>query len=493
MHKTSRGEIIAARIALFAITAVVTLLTSSSFAALPPEVPKFTAAKPRAVLRYDPEISNLNVPPPPSFSQIRPHLRTQHPTFSVNLIAEGDRDAVGTVCHAWPDGAKNAFDYAMSIWASVIEAPIPVDVDACWADLGRSVLGYSGANDYVVTGSIVYPVALANALSGSDLNGPEAEINVTFNRNFDWYWLADGNAPTHQIDFVTVVLHEVCHGLGFGGSMAIDSGLGYWGFGMLDQPAIYDRFTSDGSHQALLDYANGSLELAAQLTSNNVYFDGAGARAANGGSPPKLFAPSVWMPGSSYAHLDEAFDGTPNALMTYSLGRGESVHNPGPVTLGMLQDLGWDAPEASPDLNVSLAMDRAADVGPGENIEYAISLANVGTGLASGVTITNVLAGDVLTPTWSVSASLQHVYLQPGANYVWRLDVMEVGASGAITVSGTLDPALAGEFIIVNTASVSARERELNTANNSATITIGGRRDYMPLAIKAGPSQGDAE
>ena len=32
---------------------------------------------------------------------------------------------------------------------------------------------------------------------------------------------------------------------------------------------------------------------------------------------------------------------TPNSLMTYSLGHGESEHNPGPVMLGMFEDMGW--------------------------------------------------------------------------------------------------------------------------------------------------------
>ena len=72
-----------------------------------------------------------------------------------------------------------------------------------------------------------------------------------------------------------------------------------------------------------------------------VLFDGLNANAANGGNRVPLYVPSTWQSGSSYAHLAESFNATPNALMTYSLNNGESVHNPGLVTCGILKDLGW--------------------------------------------------------------------------------------------------------------------------------------------------------
>lgn len=51
---------------------------------------------------------------------------------------------------------------------------------------------------------------------------------------------------------------------------------------------------------------NNSTTLAKALTSNNVYFDSAKVRAANGAKSAKLYAPSIWRQGSSYSHLDEA-------------------------------------------------------------------------------------------------------------------------------------------------------------------------------------------
>ncbi|MGD2147926.1 MAG: hypothetical protein PVH41_14620, partial [Anaerolineae bacterium] len=64
--------------------------------------------------------------------------------------------------------------------------------------------------------------------------------------------------------------------------------------------------------------------------------------------PVKLYAPNPWN-GSSYSHVDEeTFNNTPNSLMTPIQSKGESELHPGPVTLGMFQDMGWGAVNAAP-------------------------------------------------------------------------------------------------------------------------------------------------
>ena len=76
-----------------------------------------------------------------------------------------------------------------------------------------------------------YAAALANELSGGDVNGATSEIVAVMNSDvdnstvlgaIDWYYGTDGNPPEtspgsgkFDEDFVTVVLHEVGHGLGF--------------------------------------------------------------------------------------------------------------------------------------------------------------------------------------------------------------------------------------------------------------------------------------
>ena len=55
----------------------------------------------------------------------------------------------------------------------------------------------------------------------------------------------------------------------------------------------------------MLTFPDKSTTLAAQLQSNNLFFDSTKARPANGNKAAKLYAPAVFQPGSSYSHLDE--------------------------------------------------------------------------------------------------------------------------------------------------------------------------------------------
>jgi hypothetical protein len=120
---------------------------------------------------------------------------------------------------------------------------------------------------------------------------------------------------------------------------------GSWGLNTPPtNPVIYDRFAEDNNGIKLINtgtYPNPSAALANALKSNNVYFDGINSRAANGNARVPLYAPSSWNPGSSFSHLAQSYDNSVNALMTYSLSRGESEHSPGPVTMGILRDVGW--------------------------------------------------------------------------------------------------------------------------------------------------------
>ena len=66
--------------------------------------------------------------------------------------------------------------------------------------------------------------------------------------------------PADQHDFVTVVIHEIAHGLGFVGSMIVDDDRcgennGCWGyFDPSGFPLVYDRFTRNGDRISLLNF-----------------------------------------------------------------------------------------------------------------------------------------------------------------------------------------------------------------------------------------------
>ena len=283
--------------------------------------------------------------------------------------------------------AQTAFQYAVDIWSAVITSDVPIVIDATWEDLPGNTLGSAGATslwpnfDGAPFTGVLYPSPLADKLAGSDLDPGSADMVANFDSGTDWYYGLDGNTPFAQYDLVSVVLHEIGHGLGFSGTMYVGVDLnGYVLNGSLAH--IYDEFVYTGAGKALLDIGNGTSALGDALQSDNLYWAGIQANAYSGDFSPKLYAPAFWEQGSSLSHFDEATypAGNPHSLMTPAIGNGEAVHSPGPMALGLLEDIGWtvDYDALSGTGGVPGCTDEAAcnydpDAGPGtEACEYAV-------------------------------------------------------------------------------------------------------------------------
>lgn len=321
-------------IRLGALILVLALVTTAGAPLVDSAEPFVRADGPFVVIRERESVGPLFIPPPAELDAFRPQAARFTVTYS-----------------GFTPQAQAAFQYAVAIWQSVLSSDVPITVDAYFStELETGILGGAAANSYYAgfpsapRSQTFYPAALANKLAGVDLEPTRLDITAVFNARYtNWYFGTDGRTPADQFDFVTVVLHELAHGLGFAGSVRLRNGVISYGLNAADWPAIYDRFTQNGAGQPILSFPNRSPALAAQVTGNNLFFSAPATNAANGGGPAKLFAPNPWQEGSSYSHLDEATysRGNPNALMSPSLGRGEAIHNPGPVALAMLADMGW--------------------------------------------------------------------------------------------------------------------------------------------------------
>lgn len=245
--------------------------------------------------------------------------------------------------------AQAAFQFAIDIWASSIVSAWPIYVDASWESLEPNTLGAAGPGTLaLINNQSLMVVALAEAIFEENLNAPgEADLIARFNSDLgSWYLGTDGQTPFGQFDFVTVVLHELGHGLGFFGTMNVDGGQGEWGLGS-GFPMAFDRLAENGAGQQLIDtdiFPNPSSTLAQQLQSDNLFFTGFSAIEANGGARPPLYAPNPWESGSSFAHLDDSSfpSGDINSLMTPAFGTAEAIHAPGPIVLGIFDDIGWE-------------------------------------------------------------------------------------------------------------------------------------------------------
>lgn len=257
---------------------------------------------------------------------------------------------------------RNAFEAAASRWSQLLPGTVTVVISASMDSLGgdqnEAILGSAGPNDFLINASglqsgIYYPVALANQLAGQDLNQGAPEIVAQFNSDVDnatvlgtesFYYGTDGNPPGDDIDFYTTVLHEFCHGLGF-----ID-GLDQNGSYYLGGPDIFDTFEATGpALNATRLTTLSQSDRAAAIISDALYFAGPQANAAGGGVNAKLYAPNPYSEGSSVGHLDEDTYHGINELMTpYA---SSVAHDPGPVTLGIMHDIGWanrSAPTPTP-------------------------------------------------------------------------------------------------------------------------------------------------
>jgi len=267
--------------------------------------------------------------------------------------------------------ARRAFQYAVDIWSRVLDFDVPIVIDADFSPLGPGVLGAAGPTfvnrdgpAYPVPGTW-YPIALSNQFDGVDVVAGSAHIGASFSSEFtNWYFGLDGCPPAGDFDFVTVVLHEIGHGLGFTsfrrfcaagdpcpiffGSPTFPFNVGCLGF--LGFPYIFDTFLANPS-AGLGSGTNCFVENGA-FTNGELVFTGPETTSCIGRNAP-LYTPEEYRPGSSVAHFDEAsFPGVdPDGLMTPFVGRGQAIHDPG-CALALFRDLGYDTVDSVPECEV---------------------------------------------------------------------------------------------------------------------------------------------
>jgi hypothetical protein len=344
--------------------------------------------------------------------------------------------------------AQVAFQAAVDIWKTQVASTVPIVVDAEFLDIcaaygqqadcgllgtaGSSALRDASENPMPATW---YPFPLLNKIAGIDVGAKYFTATISnIGAEFDsarnnWYFGTDGQVPSEMVDFESVVLHELGHGLGFFGFASVSQdGLGT--VGRDGFPYIYDRSVVDHNGAFVINnatYPNGSVALGTLLTSGGsagsqstgTFWGGANGKAANGGVLPKLYAPSQFQPGSSHSHLDEVkfAPGNINSLMTPALSFAEAIHTPGPIMLGMFADMGWGA-------TCSFVLDRAT--------------ATVATG---GGTVKVTLSTGTGC-NWNVSTTAGFISIAPATtgsgSQIFTLTVAANGAASARTATVTI-------------------------------------------------------
>ena len=285
------------------------------------------------------EVHRVYIPPPKGFDPANKGQKGAN--FEVEYID-------------FSDTAKQAFQYAVDIWSTLIKSPVTIRIEANWKSLGSNVLGsckptvfYLGGYLWAPISDEYYAVALAEKIFGNEINDTlEPDLVANFSSGASWYYGTDGNCPGDRYDLVTTVLHEIGHGLGFIGTMGtIGDSLGSWGF-TNGLTITFDHWVENTSGERMMDlsiFENPSVELLDEFTSDSLYYNSLIAVLSDSGSRPKLYAPSAFNDGASISHLNDATypAGSDNSLMTHAASLGEAIHNPGPIVMGMFGDWGW--------------------------------------------------------------------------------------------------------------------------------------------------------
>ena len=262
-----------------------------------------------------------------------------------------------------------AFTRAANLWGARLTSPVVIRVFAQFNPLSctatGAVLGQAGPNGFFrdFPGRPIaltwYPSALANARRGADLDPragqPGADITAQFNSNIGkpgcltssgWYYGFTGAPPAGKIDLITVVMHELAHGLGFLSGVNLVTGAKLGAPADPRNDAYMRHLERHGAVPAGYPAMTNVQRVAASKATGLLHWIGPIVQAGSGvltggraGTHVRMFAPNPQQPGSSVSHWDTVV--TPNQLMEPSYtGKNQ---NPA-LEVRLFRDIGWLTP-----------------------------------------------------------------------------------------------------------------------------------------------------
>jgi hypothetical protein len=250
------------------------------------------------------------------------------------------------------------FQQAAAMWGAHLTSVVPIHINTQMVPLpcttASAVLASTGATtaqrDFpnAPRPSTWYPQALANAIAGHDLDPMTADIETQFNSALGgsgcipgttFYLGLDGHPGAAQLDMLTVVLHELSHGLGFSSFTDFSTGAKLSG---LDDAFLLDMQELGVTPSAASAMTNAQ-RVAAGVSDPNLYWAGASVQAAAStltagliSGHVRLYAPATFAPGSSVVHYSSAL--SPNQLMEpFYTGPTRDLT----LTADLLRDVGW--------------------------------------------------------------------------------------------------------------------------------------------------------
>ncbi|UXD87151.1 cadherin-like domain-containing protein [Thalassolituus hydrocarboniclasticus] len=408
------------------------------------------------------------------------------------------------------------FNRAADILNATFDIAVTVNVnssfDLLYCDTNSATLGSAGAADYefIYDGSewTVYADGLANQLQGSDVTPGVAEITAQFNsgignpgclQSSGWYLGFDDPAGSGT-SLLSVVLHEIMHGMGFLSFLNPDGSTG----ATINGNYVYDPYSKllyDGTQNARVTTLNQSQRAASTINNGNLLWDGAQTNAQLGSFSAgvnngrmQMYAPSGYIPGSSVSHFDTA--ATPNEIMEPQYT--EFLDDTG-LAKYLLADIGWTlavAANSAPvmgtisaktlnedgTLNVTLSATDA----DGDSLTYSITSATTELGASiSGTTLTIAPQANY-NGSGSITVQVSDGDLSDSTSFNVTVDaVNDAPVIGAITAKTlnedtTLDVILSATDVDSGalTYSITSATTELGASISGTTLTIAPQANY---------------
>jgi hypothetical protein len=201
----------------------------------------------------------------------------------------------------------------------------------------------------------LYPSALADRLAGVDLDTKEDDIQATFNSRFGttncafpggWYYGFDGAASADDSDLLTVILHELGHGLGFITFIDVETGMRMSADGIFMDDAFMPFLVDDRTGKTFTEMSDAE-RLSAITATGDLKWDGSQVVAASGrltsgadsSGRVEMYAPPDVQVGASVSHWSDVL--FPNELMEPFFT--QPIHSVG-LAAEALADIGWNAP-----------------------------------------------------------------------------------------------------------------------------------------------------
>ena len=259
-----------------------------------------------------------------------------------------------------PESARQAIHRAAKTWSDALVLSTPIRVRVDWI-VGNGPTGFALPNAVhrrdvaELTGpDALVPSPLADHLVGRDLQPDEPDMHIFFKEQDSWCY--SGEPTSDETHFETSALHEIGHGLGITTAAFVPwEGEKEASFGMpneylsffdfafelpeLDGTAtVYDQRVVDAEGRRLTDpsvFPNPSEALYDGLK-GPLFFDGPISTAANGGRRVALDSGSV-----SHLARSGVAETSPDWAMVPDTGHGRAHVTPGPLTLAVMEDLGW--------------------------------------------------------------------------------------------------------------------------------------------------------